>query len=89
MESYFCVKADEYLMHWLGPRTWDSRHPLDMERFYRFLKVLHRYSRKDWSKNFRENLTRAARSVHGRATEESLGFFTEKANTVYDYERVP
>ncbi len=88
MKIYFSVKADKSLMQWLGPRTWDSKHPLDMERFYRFLMALNRYSRGNWSKDFQENLSRAAQAVHGGATEERLRFFTEKADTVYDYEQV-
>lgn len=35
-----------YFEAWISHDTWDSHHPLDKERFYRFVKAVARYCRR-------------------------------------------
>lgn len=38
--------AGRYFDAWISNDTWDSYHPLDYERFYRFVKAVARYNRR-------------------------------------------
>ena len=91
MSSYFSKAADRYLKAWIFRRTWDTRHPDDMKRFYQFLKSLRRL-RHDWSIDFRRKLLKAVKDYHPNLREEyaenKVAVFTEKAQSVYDYVKV-
>lgn len=40
---YFSKITDAYLHDWLAPTSWDADHPLDVHRFYRFVRALYHY----------------------------------------------
>jgi hypothetical protein len=40
---YFDEKTDKYFARWICNSTWNSYHPLDIERFHVFVKALYHY----------------------------------------------
>jgi hypothetical protein len=48
-----------YFEAWIALDSWDSFHPLDLQRFYRFVKVVARYSRKPPPPAYLRDLTKA------------------------------
>ncbi|MBN2591727.1 MAG: hypothetical protein JXA96_17810, partial [Sedimentisphaerales bacterium] len=43
--KYFTKAIDKYFASWILCDTWPTNHPLDMERFYRFIIAIHHFSR--------------------------------------------
>lgn len=93
MAHYFSKAVDPYLADWLRRETWDTKHPLDMARFYQFLKALQRYSRHPWLLGFAEKLQAAVKGHHPTLSDSSLSkrvqFYVDKAETVFEYEAAP
>jgi hypothetical protein len=72
MSKYFSPLVDRYFINWLSLPTWDSMHPLDMQRFYQFLKAMRLYSRSPWQIKFRENIIKAAKKLHPNLQQEYI-----------------
>jgi len=93
MSRYFSTIVDRYLNHWIALPTWGSKHPLDMQRFYQFLRALKRYSRKDWTLDFRERIFRAAKDNHPEFDEsylvETIDYFVRQEEIICDYHSAP
>ena len=43
--KYFTPSIDKYFAAWILRDTWDSGHPLDMQRFYRFVRAIDHFSK--------------------------------------------
>ena len=93
MPKFFSKGADPYLDNWLKAKTWNSHHPLDMERFWQLLKALKRYqtySKKSWLRGFREKLRKAVEHYHpgfsGDYYDQHISFFAQKAELIHEYE---
>ena len=78
MDSYFSKIIDRYFLKWIGPDTWASFHPLDMERFYQFVKAIKRYRRNNSKYNIRHNIIKAVRSEHPNLNDEFIEKMCEK-----------
>jgi hypothetical protein len=93
MAKYFSKIVDRYFMRWISPDTWHTHHPLDMKRFYGFVKALRRYSRKRGSPRLRANIIMAAKIKHPELDEECLeeraDYFSSLAHKILDYESTP
>jgi hypothetical protein len=78
-----------YFEAWIALDTWDSFHPLDLQRFYRFVKAVVRYSRKPPSSGDVHALITARwnkqRPVD--ALERAADRYAEIYETLMNYER--
>ena len=92
-QRYFSPVVDRYFLQWIVLPTWDSMHPMDMQRFYQFLKALKRYSRKDWSAYFIQNIVNAAKHFHPNRDADCIRKaavrFLEIAEDIFAYESAP
>jgi hypothetical protein len=92
MHKYFSQLTDRYFNHWISLPTWDSRHPLDMQRFYQFVKALRKYSRKPWQTKFHENIQIAAKANHPTLNDkyvtEMADLFLAHAEIIFAYDAV-
>jgi len=93
MPRFFSKGADPYLDNWLKARTWNSHHPLDMERFWQLLKALKRYqtySKRSWIPGFRGKLRDAMQHYHPGFSsdfyDQHVSFFAQKAELIHEYE---
>ncbi|MBI4307929.1 MAG: hypothetical protein HY684_03905 [Chloroflexi bacterium] len=91
---YFSPLIDRYFNGWIGLFTWDSKHPYDMARFYKFLKALGRYSRKrGWLGRLHRKIVIAAADYHSSLAKEHIrqmaDFFVREAETIFFYESTP
>jgi hypothetical protein len=93
MSIYFSKTVDRYFLAWIGPDTWDSFHPLDMERFYKFVKAIKRYSRSNYGPKILENIVKAARNEHPDLNDdyvkEIAQDFSSISHQILDYESTP
>ena len=90
--SYFGRSTDYYLQLWLGLDTWYTSHPLDNNRFYRYVRMCIRQSpRKAVPGAFGEILRRAAADRQPEwppeYREEMVARFVEDAAVIWGYER--
>jgi len=92
MKKYFSPMIDRYFNQWINLPTWDSMHPLDMTRFYQFVKALRTYSRNSWRIKFRQNVLMAVKEKYESLDEnhikEMVEFFFNRAEVVLAYESV-
>jgi hypothetical protein len=95
---YFGRTTDFYLRQWLGLDSWNSGHPLDEARFFRFLKVLNTYARPDRygiskaePSRFRQILRRVVLERQPNRDNSSLQATLDRcaatAGVVYHYEQ--
>jgi hypothetical protein len=93
MPTFFSKVVDRYFRQWIALPTWDSMHPMDLGRFYQFLKAIKRYSRKHWATRFHQSVVEAATEFHPRLDKEHVhrmaDFFLETARTIFEYESAP
>jgi hypothetical protein len=93
MSVYFSEMIDRYFLAWIRIDTWHTAHPSDMERFYKFVKALKRYSRKKSALNISENIKKAVREHHPNFNEDYLDEMAQDfSSTVFqilDYEKAP
>ncbi len=78
-----------YFDAWICQDTWDSRHPLDDQRFYRFVKAVARYSRRQPRPSDIKNLIVQKRSA-GHASSDLRKVadeFVELYETLLKYEK--
>ena len=84
--------VDRYFNHWISLPTWDSMHPMDMARFYQFVKALRTYSRNSWRDKFHQNVLAAAKEKHQGIdesyTRDMIEFFFNRAEAVLAFESV-
>ena len=43
--KYFTPAIDKYFASWILPRTWNTPHPCDQSRFYRFIVAIDHFSK--------------------------------------------
>lgn len=93
MSVYFSKIVDRYFLRWITPSTWFTYHPLDMERFYQFIKAIKRYSRCSYGPKIRKNIIKAAKKEHPNFTddliEEMADDFSARVHQILEYESVP
>ena len=82
------------LEKWVGPETWYTCHPLDMERFYDFVNSLSKLNlNKLDESSLRDNIKRSVLKFHTEfnfeenfeENDELLYKFTSKIATIFDY----
>ena len=90
MGIYFAKMIDRYFLSWIRPDTWDTYHPFDTERFYKFVKAIRRYARVNYGPKIRQNIIEAARKEHPRLDEdyikEMAESFSSIVHKILDYE---
>lgn len=76
-------------MSWISRDTWDTHHPLDSARFYRFVKAVARYSRRAPSSGTIHNaiMSRWKEQRDNAALRETADHYTELYRTLLEYER--
>ncbi len=94
MAEYFSEPVDRYLMAWIRPESWNSKHPLDMRRFYQFIKALRNDSQSpSIPMEFAEKLEAAVKECHpdltARVISEIASPYFVAAETIFDYESAP
>jgi len=93
MSIYFSKIIDRYFLRWIAPDTWLTYHPLDMERFYQFVKAIKRYSRSNYGPKIRKNIIKAAKKEHPDFADdlikEMADDFSERVHQFLEYESVP
>jgi hypothetical protein len=88
-KNTFSPVIGRYFDHWICQDTWDSYHPLDTARFYRFVKAVARYSRRAPSSAFlhADIINRwKGRRDHAQLEREA-DHFSEQYDTLLAYER--
>lgn len=93
MSGYFSPLVDRYLLNWLGTSTWVTMHHKDMVRFYKFMRALMQYGRKDPLKYLDAGLLLAAKDKHPNLDdahiEEIIGKYVGIAWHIIHYVRAP
>lgn len=86
MAEFFTDEADAALKTWLTPATWDSDHPADERRFYRFVAALARSG--DWDA-IGSKLMEAVEHYHPDVDKSSVNdrvfALAHNARIVFDY----
>jgi len=62
--KYFSKLVDCYLVKWISIDTWHTKHAYDMERFYKFIRSLKKFSHKENSAKKIENIIKQAAIDH-------------------------
>jgi hypothetical protein len=93
MSLHFSKIIDRYFLSWICPDTWATYHPLDMERFYKFVKAIKRYARSNYGPKIYKNIIKAARKEHPGLDEghirEMAEDFSSIVHKILDYELTP
>lgn len=93
MSIYFAKVIDRYFLSWICPDTWDTFHPNDMERFYKFVKAIKRYARSNYGPKIYQNIIKAVRKEHPNLNEEHIEEMARKFSSIVhkilDYESTP
>ena len=72
-KKYFSKLVDCYLIEWINVGTWYTGHPYDMERFYKFIHALKRFSKKEiCAKDVENRIKEAVTNGHGGFNKEEL-----------------
>jgi hypothetical protein len=80
-----------YFDAWIVLNSWDSFHPLDLQRFYRFVRAVTRYSRKPLTPANLRHLIRARwkEQRSAGALAHAIAGYMEKYETLLDYKKTP
>jgi hypothetical protein len=93
MSHYFSKIIDCYFLQWIAPDTWVTYHPLDLERFYQFVKAIKRYSRSNHGPKIQENIIQAAKKKHPEFINDLINEMAEdfsgRVHQILDYESAP
>jgi len=93
MKKYFSEVIDRYFLNWIGASTWHTDHPSDAERFYQFIKSLHRYARKGKFGEVEKQLIRAVEDLHPdqpiESYKERISELAMIADEIHAYEETP
>lgn len=82
---YFTKAIDRYFAAWILPDTWESGHPSDTNKFYRFVYALHKFSKRvkvgtlPLDDPSLENLHPSIKSQHATITERNPRTYDKKA----------
>ena len=79
-----------YFEAWICRDSWDSQHPLDRQRFYRFVKAVARYGRRrpPLAGHIKELVEQRWRSHRGVSRlKHAVTDFTDLYETLLEYER--
>ena len=93
MSRYFSKIIDRYFLQWIAPDTWVTYHPMDMERFYQFVKAIKRYSRTNYGPKLLKNIIKAAKKEHPEFSDDLINemaeYFSGRVHQILDYESAP
>ena len=78
-----------YFEAWIALDSWDSFHPLDLQRFYRFVKAVARYTRKPFPPGDVRALIKARRNKQrsADALDHAADRYAEIYETLLEYEK--
>ena len=82
--AFFNEQVDKYLLDWIKSSTFDTPHPLDTERFHRFVQAMDQYKPVPYTDSaIRENIEKALKEQHSNRDNKYIEEFAiERADKV-------
>jgi hypothetical protein len=89
--AYISPEVDESFLFWLNKDSWNSGHPLDMARFYRFIKDLRKSDPAGyWIGPLRPALEQALSDIRPQMDREhraeAVSKYVQYAEVIHGYE---